>query len=114
MAELAMQVTHGDYEDTLRLAEARGIRIMQEGDVIKFKSTSDEHPPNQASIPIVAGSMYDPVTNFVSLGFAFFGTFWTHFMKTEDVDKLWKAEMKNKPLPDVDKAHTPPLTDYCK
>lgn len=95
MAELAMQVSSGSYGDTLRLAEARGIRFMQEGDLIKFKSTSDEHPPNQASIPTVIGSMYDPVTNFVSLGFAFFGTFWTQVMDVKDVDILWRAKMKN-------------------
>ena len=97
MAELAMQCTHGDYEDTLRLAEARGIQSRQEENLIKFMPTSA--PSGLASVQTVVGSMYDPATNFVSLGFAFFGMFWPQILDTDDVNELWKADMKTPKQP---------------
>ena len=99
-AELAMQCTHGDYEDTLRLAGARGIQFAREGDLIKFTPPASDSS-GLASVQTIVGSMFDPATNFVLLGFVFFGVFWPQILDMDDVNELWKADMKtpNQPAP---------------
>lgn len=96
MAELAVQCWRGEYEETRKLAEARGIRVKHDGcDRISFKSTSDDFPPNQASIPIVIYKGLDLGTIYVCLGWAFFGVYWPYIMDMKPLNKLWKEEIKN-------------------
>ena len=86
IVDLTFQVYHCDYTELLKLLDASDIKYTKSGKTYNIAG--------QVRTAIYDG--LDPTTIFVSLGFTFFGDFWTDVIGDgmEKVNKRWKEEVK--------------------